>query len=236
LSGPLSLIQGTRRGRLQRQRVHGNTALEQRGHICVYARERPTLAFEAESGAAAAGGFPEADQLSVTTSKKMARASEFDCVFRPGVSNDDVYKQVEPLIQSAAEVYNVCIFAYGHTRSGKSFTVEGNESSRGINYRALETVCAARLAGGRRRVRHAVSMLETYTESIIDTLAVKAPGDALGKGGGASSKLVPREGPQGMYRRTLSCVSWAALTRCCGLCGQATVGLPHAHHVCHQHG
>ena len=34
--------------------------------------------------------------------------------------------------------FNVCIFAYGQTGTGKTFTMEGVPENRGVNYRALE--------------------------------------------------------------------------------------------------
>jgi hypothetical protein len=51
---------------------------------------RPTLAVEAEFGAAVAVEFPDTEKLSVTNSKHMTRAWEFECFIVPGGSNDNV--------------------------------------------------------------------------------------------------------------------------------------------------
>ena len=38
----------------------------------------------------------------------------------------DVFSDMQPLIRSVLDGYNVCIFAYGQTGSGKTFTMVGN--------------------------------------------------------------------------------------------------------------
>lgn len=73
---------------------------------------------------------------------------------------------------SALDGYNVCIFAYGQTGTGKTFTMEGTPDNRGVNYRALEVLFntsaqrSSDVAYG-----FSVSMLEVYNERIRDLLA-----------------------------------------------------------------
>ena len=67
--------------------------------------------------------------------------------------------------------YNVCIFAYGQTGTGKTFTMEGTPENRGVNYRALEELF--RISNQRSSVMRYelfVSMLEVYNEKIRDLL------------------------------------------------------------------
>jgi hypothetical protein len=49
----------------------------------------------------------------------------YDQVFGPRVSQEGVFAEVQPLVQSAIDGYRVCIFAYGQTGSGKTFTMLG---------------------------------------------------------------------------------------------------------------
>ncbi|XP_051263392.1 kinesin-like protein KIFC3 isoform X2 [Dicentrarchus labrax] len=49
-----------------------------------------------------------------------------------------VFQEIEPLVTSCIDGYQVCIFAYGQTGSGKTYTMEGSVENPGINQRALK--------------------------------------------------------------------------------------------------
>lgn len=68
--------------------------------------------------------------------------------------------------------YNVCIFAYGQTGTGKTFTMEGTPENRGVNYRTLkELFKISEERSGVMKYELYVSMLEVYNEKIRDLLA-----------------------------------------------------------------
>lgn len=74
---------------------------------------------------------------------------------------------------SVLDGYNVCIFAYGQTGTGKTFTMEGIPENRGVNYRTVEELFRiSEERGGVMRYELLVSMLEVYNEKIRDLLVV----------------------------------------------------------------
>ena len=84
----------------------------------------------------------------------------------------DVFADASPMVVSVLDGYNVCIFAYGQTGTGKTFTMEGSEDNRGVNYRTLEQLF--KIAEERRETfvyDISVSVLEVYNEQIRDLLA-----------------------------------------------------------------
>ncbi|KAL3843963.1 hypothetical protein ACJIZ3_001366 [Penstemon smallii] len=82
-----------------------------------------------------------------------------------------VLVQTLPVVTSVLDGYNVCIFAYGQTGTGKTYTMEGTPENRGVNYRTLEELF--RLSNERSSIMRYelfVSMLEVYNEKIRDLL------------------------------------------------------------------
>jgi hypothetical protein len=69
---------------------------------------------------------------------------EFDRAFGPRSTQEDLFEDVSGLVTSVLDGYNVCVFAYGQTGAGKTWTMEGPPDSQtrtekllGVNYRAL---------------------------------------------------------------------------------------------------
>lgn len=56
--------------------------------------------------------------------------------------NTQVFSAVSELVQSALDGYHVCLFSYGQTGAGKTYTMQGGHSpeQRGIIPRSVEKV------------------------------------------------------------------------------------------------
>ncbi|XP_058678586.1 kinesin-like protein KIFC1 isoform X1 [Ammospiza caudacuta] len=139
---------------MERRRLH-NDIQELRGNIRVFCRVRPLLPEELQRQRGLPHlHFPEGDARSLLLTRpddsqvgRERRAElrydfSFDRVFPPAASQQDIFKEIQLLVQSALDGYPVCIFAYGQTGSGKTFTMEGPAppgppESRGMIPRAV---------------------------------------------------------------------------------------------------
>lgn len=65
------------------------------------------------------------------------RPFAFDRVLPPHASQQDVFREVEPLAMAVLAGYNACVFAYGISGSGKSHSMMGPSSDPGITARML---------------------------------------------------------------------------------------------------
>ena len=84
---------------------------------------------------------------------------------------EKVFQKTAPYAISVLDGFNVCIFAYGQTGTGKTFTMEGIDGARGVNYRTLEELF--RIINEREgtfQYEITVSVLEVYNEQIHDLL------------------------------------------------------------------
>jgi len=146
------------------RKVLFNLVQELRGNIRVFCRCRPPSKKEIGIG----GGdseicafFPAVGEVKLCAGRGREKVFEFDQVFDFNSTQESVYKEVSPLIISSLDGYNVCIFAYGQTGTGKTFTMTGPPDNRGVNTRALNDLflkCQSRRADFEDQIT--VSILE----------------------------------------------------------------------------
>ncbi|XP_053669423.1 protein claret segregational [Anopheles marshallii] len=157
---------------IERKELH-NMVMDLRGNIRVFCRVRPPLPSEANRIEC---GWKYLDEQSIElyamdgTNKRMDFS--FDHVFHPRTTQQDIFDNVSPLIQSALDGYNVCIFAYGQTGSGKTFTMDGVPESLGVIPRTVDLIFNAvndyKRFGWEYEIR--VTFLEIYNEILYDLL------------------------------------------------------------------
>ncbi|KAH9690262.1 kinesin-like protein KIN-14R [Citrus sinensis] len=143
------------------------------GNIRVFCRCRPLSKEEASAGHAMVVDFSAAKdgELGILTGGSTKKFFKFDRVYSPRDEQVDVFADASPLVTSVLDGYNVCIFAYGQTGTGKTFTMEGTQQNRGVNYRTLELLF--KIAEERKETftySISVSALEVYNEQIRDLL------------------------------------------------------------------
>uniref|UniRef100_A0A0E0GFZ2 Kinesin motor domain-containing protein n=1 Tax=Oryza nivara TaxID=4536 RepID=A0A0E0GFZ2_ORYNI len=157
----------------KRKKLH-NIVEETKGNIRVFCRCRPLSKDETSSGYKCAVDFDGAKDgdIAIVNGGAAKKTFKFDRVYMPTDNQADVYADASPLVTSVLDGYNVCIFAYGQTGTGKTFTMEGTERNRGVNYRTLEELF--KIAEERKETvtySISVSVLEVYNEQIRDLLA-----------------------------------------------------------------
>ncbi|KAL0746035.1 hypothetical protein Bca101_101455 [Brassica carinata] len=157
---------------LEENRKLYNQVQDLKGSIRVYCRVRPFL--PGQSSFSSTIGSMQDDTIGINTASrhgKSLKSFSFNKVFGPSATQEEVFSDMQPLVRSVLDGYNVCIFAYGQTGSGKTYTMSGprdiTETSQGVNYRALGDLFL--LAEQRKdtfRYDIAVQMIEIYNEQI----------------------------------------------------------------------
>ncbi|KAK8673861.1 hypothetical protein V6N13_112171 [Hibiscus sabdariffa] len=151
-----------------------NQIQDTKGNIRVFCRCRPLSKEETSAGFAQVVDFDAAKDggLGILTGASTKKNFKFDRVYTPTDNQVDVFADALPLVTSVLDGYNVCIFAYGQTGTGKTFTMEGTDQNRGVNYRTLEELFQiAKERSDSFTYNISVSVLEVYNEQIRDLLS-----------------------------------------------------------------
>ncbi|XP_067327021.1 kinesin-like protein KIFC3 isoform X1 [Anolis sagrei] len=174
------LLRKYRRELQLRKKCH-NELVRLKGNIRVFGRVRPISREDGEGPEAAnAVTFdPDDDAVLHLVHKGKEVSFELDKVFPPEATQEDVFREVQALITSCIDGYNVCIFAYGQTGAGKTYTMEGTRENPGINQRALQLLFSeVQAKASDWEYRISVSVAEIYNEALRDLLG-KEPQEKL---------------------------------------------------------
>ncbi|XP_044214405.1 kinesin-like protein KIFC3 isoform X3 [Thunnus albacares] len=163
-----------------RKKCH-NELVRLKGNIRVFCRVRPVSQEEQDSADARTMLSFDSDDDAVLylSNKGKVMTFELDKVFPPQATQEEVFQEVQSLVTSCIDGFNVCIFAYGQTGSGKTYTMEGVVDDPGINQRALRLLFSEVTEKAPDwDYKITVSMVEIYNETLRNLLG-ENPTDKL---------------------------------------------------------
>ncbi|KAK1945244.1 Kinesin-like protein KIFC3 [Phytophthora citrophthora] len=94
---------------------------------------RPDRSFSSDSDGKIVGN----GNMEALANNSSWKVFTFDRILGPEETQNDVFREVEPIAQSVVDGFKACIFAYGQTGSGKTYTMEGTPSDPGLNYKII---------------------------------------------------------------------------------------------------
>merc|ERR1719410_1809384 len=156
---------------LSMRRKYFNMVQDLRGNIRVFCRFRPLLPFELKKNFTECVKFPHDGALEIVDDKGKTLPFEFDQVYTPKTTQEQVTEDATEYIQSVMDGYNVSIFVYGQTGSGKTYTMNGPKENPGVNLRALKhlfKITEERAPQFQYKIK--VSIFEIYNEKINDLI------------------------------------------------------------------
>ena len=184
-----------RLGTEERLRRHLHNMIQQlKGNIRVCVRVRPLIGDEtADCGSIEKLSYPDENSVEVSRAsaqvfRKEARRNLFtyDKCFREASGQSAVFGEVSEFVQSAMDGKRVCVFCYGITGSGKTYTMgtdAGDLSSAegelpenaGIVPRTIAMLME--ILGSDQSAEVSMSVLEIYNEEIRDLFGEKKKAD-----------------------------------------------------------
>ncbi|GAB2221620.1 hypothetical protein Droror1_Dr00012805 [Drosera rotundifolia] len=161
---------------VQENRNLYNLVQDLKGNIRVYCRIRPIFDAKANNVIDFIGEDGSVVVVDPSKPQKDRRHFQFNRVYGPTATQDEVFKDTQPLIRCVMDGYNVCILAYGQTGSGKTYTMcgpsGGSTNDMGINYLALNDLFE--MSNQRKDIINyeiCAQMVEIYNEQVRDLLA-----------------------------------------------------------------
>ncbi|KAH9712744.1 kinesin-like protein KIN-14B [Citrus sinensis] len=149
-----------------------NDLLTAKGNIKVFCRTRPLFEDEGPSVVEFTDDCTIRVNTGDDTISNPKKDFEFDRVYGPHVGQAELFSDVQPFVQSALDGYNVSIFAYGQTHSGKTHTMEGSSHDRGLYARCFEELFDLSNSDttATARFNFAVTVFELYNEQLRELL------------------------------------------------------------------
>eukprot|EP00668_Euglena_longa_P001197 GGOE01001420.1.p1 GENE.GGOE01001420.1~~GGOE01001420.1.p1 ORF type:complete len:832 (+),score=230.34 GGOE01001420.1:91-2586(+) len=187
-------------------------------HVRVLVRARPLLPHEEglTTDVVECGG----NYVRVAYNNGTNKTFTFDKVLNPSCQQDDVFEEVDPLIDHALDGLHATVFCYGQTGSGKTFTMEGfdygvtqngklkplmeiDPGQHGVILRSIECIFAKvhDRMGSNPRLKYKLqcSYMQLYNEKVFDLLNPNATLKAAEKSKSGSAGLRIRWGKDDQF-------------------------------------
>ncbi|PRQ41964.1 putative minus-end-directed kinesin ATPase [Rosa chinensis] len=155
----------------EKRREALNKIIDIKGSIRVFCRVRPFLVINKRR---IREPISAGSEKIVVKSSGARKEFEFDKVFPQETSQENIFAEVEPILRSALDGHNVCVFAHGQTGTGKTFTMDGTNEEPGIIPRALREIFSQASLDCSSSLTFSMSMLEVYMGNLRDLLSPKA--------------------------------------------------------------
>ncbi|KAJ3676620.1 hypothetical protein LUZ60_004032 [Juncus effusus] len=168
-----------------------NEFLDLKGNIRVFCRIRPFLSDD-NFGFHRSIFNLDSQNLFLKVAETKSKKYNFDKVFLPSSTQEDVFCEIEPVIKSAIDGYNICIFAYGQTGTGKTYTMEGRRENPGVVPRGIKSMFKQANERNNKFIFN-FSMLEIYMGNLRDLLAPNTKKSIFHK----SPPLIIKSDPEG---------------------------------------
>ena len=166
-----------------------NEYQEAKGNVRVFCRIRPPLQREISKktidieyrgdNSLIIKGEKKASNIGREGGHQDIEQFQFNRIFKQNDTQEKVFEEVSPLIQSSLDGFNINIFAYGQTGSGKTFTMEGDMSTPekyGIVPRSVDKIFSyfnEKLKSMGWEIKFLLSVCEIYNKKTRDLLGEK---------------------------------------------------------------
>ena len=132
----LKLLELLEKEKYLRRKIN-NRYMYLRGNMRIMCRLRPFLPNEIKNKKSQMETIViQNNSVIINEDNKTPKTFEFDYIFNQQSTQEDVYEEVNMLIQSMVQGNNICIMSYGQTCTGKTYTIQGEQNNEGIASKA----------------------------------------------------------------------------------------------------
>ena len=169
LNMELDLIRGRWLKEVALRRQLHNELQEIKGNVRVFCRIRPVPVGETD-----VVNVRDDETLEILGQYGIVKEFNFDRVFAQDKKNSQIAAEIAPFVISVLDGYHVCVFAYGQTGAGKSYSMGGTPGDPGVYYTSFVEIfkqISERISCGWKYFDVGLSVIEIYNDEVRDLIA-----------------------------------------------------------------